>query len=133
MSRYPKPKVGDVVFVRHAQYGGEPIPVSRTITKVGRLYFYVGIAGNPHWDDSKYTLDRWNSVSEYGGGHMAYPSEKAIEEEVEATRVLDGLRTALGSYGPSKLTLQQLQAIEAIIRAIKTNPATTTSNRGDHQ
>ncbi len=112
------PTVGQTVFSLNVGNAARHQPQVLTpvaVTKVGRKYFTAGEG----WRATKYHLETWIGVTEYGPTSKAYDSEQAWLDEKERIQLGSFLRETFSGYGqpPSYLTLQDLREIRGIISA----------------
>lgn len=88
-----------------------------TVTKVGRVYVTVKIAGNwPMMFQDEGTHDPFLiEKTEYGGKRMLFQSKKDVEEWVERQELKRELRTALDWSNIDRLSIEQLRYIKKVI------------------
>ncbi len=110
------PTVGQTVFslnVGNAARHQPQVLTPVTVTKVGRKYFTVGEG----WRATKYDLETWREVTEYGPSTQLFENEQAWTDLKERIELRKFLRETFSGYGqpPSSITLQDLRDIKAII------------------
>lgn len=107
------PKVGQVVYVckvdqitRDLVSSGKPV----TVSKVGNKYFYVD-----GFYQNKFYIDTLRNVSDYTPEYCIFFDQQEIDDIIEYRRKLDEVRTYIGSYGSSKLSMEKLRIIWDVI------------------
>jgi len=115
-----KPKVGQVLYslnVGNAARGREQKLTPVVVKSVGRKYFVCGEEGCPKWMCTTYYLDTWTELSDYSPDSCLYESEKDYEDYKEINRLFNLIkRKYFDTFGPTSLSLEQLQKIEAILQ-----------------
>lgn len=84
-----------------------------TVSKVGRKWFKVE---GDLWQHEQFDIETgWHDCGQYSSRYIAYESMQEIYDEVEIEKVLIWVRTEIGTYGHSSISLTKLRAIKAII------------------
>lgn len=108
MSSRNKPQVGRTVYVADARVGE---PSAKLVTKVGRLYFYVGCA--------RFRIDNWIEEVTYGAPRRAYASMGDWEDAQERRSLLLKLRGDLGYGGRlDQADLAALRKIDSVLGGV---------------
>jgi hypothetical protein len=113
-------KMGNEIKVGAVVYGKAGINKSRqglnieegVITKVGRKYFEVKFRG---FETYKYEIKTLNQKTEYATDYYFYFSKQEILDERELVNTIDKIRSVIGSYGTTRINLDQAKAILKII------------------
>lgn len=113
-------KVGQEVVIS----GDRRFPEGRktTVIKIGRKYVTVdGV-----WRERQFYADNREDYFvekiEYGAPSVLYPSEEAYRYAMERARLREKMRRFFDWSNRTKLTLEQLQRIDAIIEESATPP-----------
>jgi len=104
--------VGQKVFLKKTYRHNEPNIRETTVTKVGKKYFEI----EGSWD--KFHLSGGLIKSEYTPQEKVYESMEAIKEEDERSSLVTYLSRNINSWELSKLSLEKLKNIKAIIESI---------------
>lgn len=118
----PKPEVGQILYrlnIGNAVSRFRPQELTEVVVKkVGRKYFYVGEKDCPEHMNRKYYLKNWEHEN---GGYSAtselFASKQEYFDKEEAFRISGKLRSAFGGLHSTRLTLESLKKIEAILDA----------------
>lgn len=106
-------EIGQKIFLKtqnnKARYTGSQI-IDTEVTKVGRKYFWV-----EELPRTKFSKESMEEVTDYCASYKAYVSRVAIEEELEKTALEQKIRTAIGNFGRTRITLYQLRRIDAVL------------------
>lgn len=113
-----KPEVGTTVYLKavgnNARYDKEVRIEEYKITKVGRKFFEVN--DNEKYKPLKFHIE---DLSQEMGGYIAdwqlYFYRQDILDEEESEKLNRDIKTAFGSYGGSRFTLDQLRRLKEII------------------
>lgn len=114
MTTYPKPNVGDTLFlvdVGNRARNGQGKQRHCTVTKVGRKYFTVKYGEGTYPMEVQMNLKTWRENTYYSADYQAYPSEQDWRDEQERVQWLGLFRDTFNSFsgtGKTK-TLQQLR------------------------
>ena len=103
-------EVGQKVYLGYVGYRHKLLNEvrEREITKIGRLYFYVG--------DLKFKLSDFEQVTQLNIDWKVYLSMQEIENERESDRLFSEIRHKFdGVYNNGNFTLDQLRQIKRII------------------
>lgn len=107
-------EVGQQIFLKtqnnRARYTGSQI-TETTVTKVGRKYFWV-----EELPRTKFYKESMEEVTDYCVDYKAYIDKVAIEDELEKTALEQKIRTSIGNFGRTEITLEQLRKIDAVLR-----------------
>lgn len=83
------------------------------VSKIGRKWFKLD---GDLWDEEQFSIETgWHDGGQYSSRYIAYESMQEIYDEVEIEKVLIWVRTEIGNYGHSSISLTKLRAIKAII------------------
>lgn len=114
MTTYPKPNVGDTLFLvdvdNRARDGrGKQRPC--TVVKVGRKYFTVEYGEGTHPIKVELRLDTWRENTNYSADYQAYPDIHAWRDEREQRRWLELFRVTFSHFSSAsrEFSLQQLR------------------------
>lgn len=112
-----KPVVGQKLFLVTSRRRDEPELDDVYVRSVGRKYFTVckDIKDGKFWDIT-FHLDTWCEKTEYSSNYSLYASRQEYLDELEAGDLYKKIKeNFFYMYGPNKLTLAQLRAIEKIV------------------
>lgn len=120
MTTYPKPKVGDTLFLvdvgNRARNGrGKQRPC--TVTKVGRKYFTVEYYSGAYLFEVQLRLDTWQENTDYTVSYQAYPDMQAWLDEQERVQWLGRFRQEFDLFsGPrGKHSLENLREAAKVL------------------
>ena len=108
-----KLKVGQEVFLKEI-FGRSPQDkelIKTNIAKVGNKYFTV----SDSWRGRFHIDKMMHDGGQYSPKYKAYLSEKEILDESLSVELIHKIRTIIGQYGKTDLTLDQMKQILKII------------------
>jgi len=112
MNKY---KVGDTVHVVECgnlnRGGVNPDHYDKTITKVGRKYFYIN---HRYGDDIAFEIDSGRQKTEYCENFRIVESEQSYLEEDAVKKIADRIGAKF-NYGCTRYSLTQLKAVAEIL------------------
>ncbi|MGV4321238.1 beta barrel domain-containing protein [Bacillus mojavensis] len=118
-----KIEVGVEVFLKPTERRGRTITdddiLERTILKVGRKYFHVGIKEKPDHRMIKFEIDGLMQATDYSPDWEVYFSKQDIFDEEKRKDLLFNIRSKFNRYVTNDLSLDQLKRINEIINESK--------------
>lgn len=112
-----KPKVGQTIWtlnIGHSARHKEQVLKPEKVIKVGSKYFTTLQDGRPNHCANVFHLENWWQKTDYSPDVAAYEHPQDWEDEKEA-RDLNQKIDKHFQYGTSKLSLEKLRQINAII------------------
>lgn len=109
--KFEKPKKNDRVFIVHRK-----TKTHGTVTKVGRVYFYVKLDKGGYSDNMCFFIEDWNSKDSRHDTHL-YPSKKFYLDNLKKGRIKSALRDHLSYFGRAgdDFTLEQYEQCAKIL------------------
>ena len=114
-----KPEVGQTLYslnVGNAARRRPQILTPVVVTKVGRKYFTCKPEVGNKWQEVQYHLDGWYEKTDCIPDSVLYINPQEWEDVNETNRICNMIGNAFRyGHNKSKLSLQQLRAIEQVI------------------
>lgn len=112
--KHEKIKEGDVLYELVQRRNQPPQIEKRTVSKVGRVYFYTD---DDNWNRNPYRVDtlRYEDKRYSQYDRQLYRTEQEIKDYLEYGNLKDEMRKAFTSFSMPNYTLDQLRRIKSII------------------
>lgn len=112
-------KVGDTVFLERCGNTArwEQGIVPHVIVKIGKKFFYLAPPGREKDERLwiKFLIDGKRQVTNYTPNWAYHETEQSYLDQIRKNQLVEKIRRSFGTWGGTKLTLEKLERINAIL------------------